>query len=166
MDKSSKKYGVAYENANEVLSNYVDFFRIFPDYFLEMVSSSNAGLYKTFESGAIDEKFDSKDFTEMVKEQVQNYIDDIAVIEIKSDFISAWKNFDDPLAFFQYVMSKEDLRKYVKGLKVEDLRKANDLVKNKQVTGEQAVAHFGFNKNQFSEYEKQMMHSGFEMGDR
>ena len=164
MAKKKNKEEVAYQNASDILSGSVNYFRVFPDYFLELVKTSNGHLYKILEGNTFMEKVDSKTFEKMLFEQLKAYLDNIKVLESKSDYIANWKTYEDKLSFLQYVMDQIKLRKRIEGFDLEEFKEIDKKVNEKEITGDEAVNNFGIGDEELLEYERNMKNT-FESGD-
>lgn len=154
MNRKSKKYDIAFDNARELLENYLDLFSIFPDYFLSQLEKRNLKVYKLI----LDKKFckisESDEIYNEIKAEVEMYVKDIMTMKIKSNIISTWKDLWDNTTFFPYLMGLEalTLREKVNELDYKEMQEIDEQVKNKEVGKQEALAKFDLTEDYFIEY--------------
>ena len=112
--KVTSDYNIAYQNASDLLSSNVHFFNVFPDYFLEVVQSSNPLVYESLKSINFEQQLENADFSAEVTKLIGKYLDDLSEIEKECYKITIAKNLEDPLEFFQSVMSSPMLVNQIK----------------------------------------------------
>lgn len=104
----------AYNLAYELLSLKVNFFEIYPKFFLELVKENNNDIYIKLQNINITNQ-DKED----VNKLIDLYLEEIENLRTKSDIISNLVGCNNDLGFFQEMMS--DHVNILKSYKVEEL---------------------------------------------
>ena len=138
--------------ANLVIEEEVDDFYIFPSFFLEQLQLNNAKIYKIFEEKQIDDYLEDCQFFDDIHKIIETYIEDVKLMELKSNIISNWNEFLDDLNFYQYLMTSKDLRNKIISIDYKHMREIDKLVKNKQIKKQDALEEFNLKENDFIEY--------------
>lgn len=128
-------YNVAYKNASDLLSSNVDFFCIFPDFFLEVAQAENHILYEALKGEDFEKHLEDASFSAEMEGLIQKYLDEISEIEKECYKITIEKNLEDPLEFFQAVMSSpmlvNQIKQKIKAQKTSEQKNASNIATNK-----------------------------------
>ena len=90
-----------HERALEILSKYVNFFDIFPRFYLYFIKKNHNDIYNQIcEDKVLDEN--------QVKESVNDYLSMIDSMREKSNYICNWVGCKDDLGFFQEMMIEQN----------------------------------------------------------
>lgn len=154
MNRKSKKYDIAFENAVNLLEDNFDLIYIFPDYFLERLEKNNIKIYKVFTNKNFKNILKKKKFAEKVDLELEKYKEDILNMRKKSDLICEWEQFLDNTTFFPYLMGFQVLkfRDKVKKIDYSEMQKIDFLVKDKNLTSKQAMEKFGLKEKYLKDY--------------
>lgn len=90
----------AYQLACELLKEKVNFFEIYPRYFLKIVKESNLAIYNKLQDVNINED-DEKEINNLI----ELYLENLDNLRVKSDVISNLVGCKNDLGFFQEMMS-------------------------------------------------------------
>ena len=90
----------AYKLAYELLSEKVNFFEIYPKFFISLIKENNTIIYDKLQAINITE--DDKD---EINKLIEIYLNELDKLRAKSDVISNLVGCKDDLGFFQEMMS-------------------------------------------------------------
>lgn len=101
------KYNKAYENASNILSDTVNFFSIYPRYYLEVINRMAPSLIEKFET--MEYKLIIDNNKEEINLTISIYLDELDVLNDKVKGLLKYTNYESELELFQNFMGKTEL---------------------------------------------------------
>ena len=110
-----KKNNKAFQNAKELLHNRVNFFDIYPSYFLNLLKEINEELYLIIEK----EKYEDIElnYKNIINNYVEIYLQKLDDLKLKASTIANINNYFNELLVIQYIMSDNKLIALLESLK-------------------------------------------------
>lgn len=131
-----KNLSKAHEFAVNFLSQRVWFFYIFPFFFLKVIEKNDSEIYLDIVCDRAEEKSKDTLYIKRLETLVEIYQNEVEKLRGKSDILSTLFNAEDPLAFFQEMMDKRNLRTFISLIKIDE-KEMKKMVKEKRLTIEE-----------------------------
>lgn len=131
MDREAS-LGKAYDFIVDFLVDRVYYFYVFPFYFLLVAKENDSEIYFDMLYDRALEKSKDESFVLRLESLVNIYQNEVESLRGKSDILSTLFNAEDPLAFFQEMMDKRNLRTFISFAKKEE-KEIEKMVKDKSI---------------------------------
>ena len=131
-------FGKAIDVSVDILSEKVWYFYVFPFFFLKVAKENDFEIYLDLIYDRAWAKRDDKEYKERIDKLVETYSKQVDALRIKSDAIFSIVDGEDPLAFFQEMMSMANLNTFrnLSDIEVENL---GEQVKLGKITKQQVL---------------------------
>lgn len=104
-----------YQLAYEILSEKINFYEIYPRYFLGLVNENNQNIYdKLINNNLLEED------KVQINQLIDLYYEKLCILKAKSDIVCNLVACNNPLGFFQEMM--QDNLELLKSYKMEELK--------------------------------------------
>ncbi len=132
-------FGKAFDLTVDVLSEKVNYFYVFPFFFLKVLREIDIEVYLDFLNDKADLKRSDACYEKRINKAIEVYVEKLDLLEEKSKIIANWVDAQDPLAYFQQLMSQKTLSKFVE-LKKELLLALDEQIKEGKITVPEALS--------------------------
>lgn len=104
--------GKAIDVSVDILSEKVWYFYVFPFFFLKVVREEDCELYLDLIYDRAQGKRGNIEYDDRINKVVKAYSKEVELLREKSDIIFGLADGEDPLAFFQEMMSQKNLNEF------------------------------------------------------